>query len=73
MAVALSLAACVVMLGSEWFSWPSGESSSAQIALTSWNRQVGARTPAEVVSALREQDADVIVLQRRQCRRHPGG
>ena len=62
-AVAVSLAACVVMLGSEWFSWPSGESSSAQIAFTSWNRQVGARTPGEVVSALREQDADVIALQ----------
>jgi endonuclease/exonuclease/phosphatase (EEP) superfamily protein YafD len=63
--VALALCAilAVVRFGDEWVSWPGGGPQAGSLRLVSWNLQLGARTPAAAVSALREQEADVIALQ----------
>ena len=63
--LAMSLCALlgIVQLADEWVSLPGGAPTARSIRLVSWNLQLGARTPADAVAALREQEADVIALQ----------
>ena len=63
--VAVTLAFLVgwlVVAGSEWISIPV-PGQAADLTVMSWNLERGARSPAEMVEAMRSSTADVIALQ----------
>jgi vancomycin resistance protein VanJ len=58
----LLLIAFVIGLGDEWLSLPATPSGGGSLRVATWNLEIESRSPAESVSWLRSETADVVAL-----------